>query len=91
MMKKFLLNEYFPAMQLQKYGRINLLKAYEMNLRIVLKYVKELTKELSGRTIITSDHGEMLGENNLYGHFAGSTKEILRIVPWFEINMRRVR
>ena len=52
-----------------------IMEAYTANLSIVLYYVKKLTKILTGRIAITSDHGEAFGEplNKLshirvYGH-----------------------
>lgn len=36
---------------------------YEENVAYVLRWVNELLKLLSGKTIVTSDHGELLGEN----------------------------
>jgi hypothetical protein len=37
-------------------------KAYIENLSINLEFVKELADELNGRTVITSDHAQLLGE-----------------------------
>lgn len=39
--------------------------AYSHNLRLVLKYA---IKGVNGKTCITSDHGELLGENGLFHH-----------------------
>lgn len=61
-------------------------KAYRENLEIVWDEVKSLLDELDGKTVITSDHGEMLGEKlfgrKRYGHGRYHTAK-LRIVPWF--------
>lgn len=35
------------------------------------------------RIVISSDHGELLGEDGLYGH--NKNHELIRIVPWAEI------
>lgn len=35
---------------------------YEENVRYVLEYVSELLETLEGKTVVTSDHGELLGE-----------------------------
>lgn len=35
---------------------------YEANLKYVLKHVAELIKKLDGKTVVTADHGELLGE-----------------------------
>jgi hypothetical protein len=37
-------------------------EAYRENLDIVLEEVKALLDELSGKTIVTSDHSELIGE-----------------------------
>lgn len=69
--------------------------AYTENLEIVLEYVAELLDELDGKTVITSDHGELLGERvfgkRAWGH--GYEKEVpqLREVPWFTIDSNKRR
>jgi len=55
---------------------------YKRNLEWVLKYVAELSTYLNGRIIVTSDHGELLGEYGLYFHL-NLPLPILREVPWF--------
>jgi hypothetical protein len=72
------------------YGREGLRMAYQENLRIVLQYVSELCGYLAGKTsakkiVITSDHGERLGEGGQYSHKAGSNDPLLREVPWLEV------
>ncbi|RLG78661.1 MAG: hypothetical protein DRO40_13680, partial [Thermoprotei archaeon] len=59
-------------------------RAYEHNLRWVLKYVAELASYLDGRIVITSDHGELLGEYGLYFHPDVPLPQ-LRLVPWFVV------
>jgi len=61
-------------------------KIYTENLEIVLEHVKELLEEVEGKVVITSDHGEHLGENGLAGHFKYKYTEELRIVPWLLID-----
>jgi hypothetical protein len=64
-------------------------QAYKENLQIVLENVEELIGELDGKSVITADHGEMLGERVLgkkrYGHGRFHTPE-LRKVPWLIID-----
>lgn len=77
-------------------GRVNgvtetkVRKAYLENLKIVLGVVSELIGELHGKTIITSDHGELFGER-LYPipvrgilHRRGIRVNPLITVPWHE-------
>jgi len=62
-------------------------KAYRGNLRLVLKYVSKLTEETDSgnKIIVTSDHGELLGEYNSFGHFFWLTSPELREVPFMII------
>jgi len=63
--------------------------AYRRNLELVLPYVAVLVRELVGKTVITSDHGNLFGERPhwLYpfkelGHPAGLHVRALQTVPW---------
>lgn len=72
-----------------KYGAEYVREAYKDNARLVLSHVIPLAKKLvkeGKKVIITSDHGELLGENGLWGHLKVITKE-LRIVPWLELKL----
>ncbi|MFX0138800.1 MAG: hypothetical protein ACFFDN_34485 [Candidatus Hodarchaeota archaeon] len=62
-------------------------QVYEENLKIVLENVSMLIKKsFSNKTIIiTSDHGELLGENNYYGHPSKIKHPVLNEVPWFRV------
>jgi hypothetical protein len=63
---------------------------YEENVEIAIESAKELVSDLDGRTVISADHGEMLGDkilwNKRYGHGAHMYAPELRIVPWHVIN-----
>lgn len=68
-------------------------RAYRENLDIVLEYAEELVEELSGRTVISADHGEMLGERITrftrpkFGHSPEYFKNReLYVVPWLEVD-----
>jgi len=69
----------------RQHGREGLQRAYEINLRIVLKYVKQLVERLPGKIVVTADHGELLGEGRDYSHRAGHYVWPLVEVPWFEV------
>ncbi|KXB03932.1 hypothetical protein AKJ47_01335 [candidate division MSBL1 archaeon SCGC-AAA261G05] len=71
----------------KEYGEETLHHAYEENLRIALEEVGNLVKRLPGRAVITADHGELLGEEGLWGHPPESDNTILRRVPWLEIEL----
>lgn len=73
-----------------------LTQIYIENLQIVLDYVEKLVQTLDGKTVITADHGELLGEtqeskikNTIYpamvGHPYGEYVPELRLVPWLVI------
>ncbi|WP_245529133.1 hypothetical protein [Halorhabdus utahensis] len=63
-------------------------KAYRENLELVLPEIEKLISELPGRTVITADHGEMLGDRHQfvpfrdYGHHEGIYNDELIKVPW---------
>lgn len=71
---------------LHNYDNAALRNAYKENLRLVLKEVAELLKYLSGRIIITSDHGDFLGEKKCYSHPPKANHPILLEVPWLIID-----
>lgn len=66
--------------------------AYRSTLRVALSSVKDLLNDLTGRTVITADHGELLGERSgplpirQYGHPRGAFVDPLLKVPWFVID-----
>ncbi|CQR48729.1 hypothetical protein [Haloferax massiliensis] len=65
-------------------------EAYRSNLRIALPHVEKLLTQLSGKTVVTSDHGNMLDERSSpipireWGHPQGIYTEELTKVPWLE-------
>lgn len=70
-------------------SRKELLRAYRENLELALEEVETLLAELPGKTVVSADHGEMLGERMRpipvqdYGHHAGVYIDELIDVPWF--------
>ena len=63
-------------------------QAYRDSLRIVMFHVDRLIKEFAGKTVVSADHGELLGEvyegERQYGHPKHLDVPELRRVPWFE-------
>lgn len=63
-------------------------QAYRENLELVLEETHDLLDSLSGRTVVTADHGELLGERLFpipikgYGHPDGVYQKELVTVPW---------
>jgi len=64
------------------------IKVYKSNLEYVFPYVKRLLQLLPGITVVTSDHGEAMGERAtplripIYGHPKGVRIPALIEVPW---------
>lgn len=69
----------------RKYKAAGLRRAYEENLEIVLMELKNLLSFLKGTIVVTSDHGELLGENNAFSHYPGSSDPLLLNIPWLVI------
>lgn len=73
---------------------------YQENVDLAAEYASALTEQLTGKTVITSDHGEALGERlpplfvKEYGHNEGIYCQGMRSVPWLEMdgeNRRNIR
>lgn len=72
-------------------------RLYEANLKRALPHVEELMRDLGGKTVVTADHGNMVGERAFplpiqeWGHPRGIYTEELVTVPWlvFEDGPRR--
>lgn len=58
---------------------------YVENLKWVLEEVERLVEELNGKTVITSDHGDLFGEHCLFGHHRNIRFKELVMVPWLEV------
>jgi|Deesub1362B_J571_1020462.scaffolds.fasta_scaffold00005_168 hypothetical protein len=80
----FLLMFLYECLENDHELRRNLQNLYIENLRWVLRSVSNLVNKLDGEIIITSDHGELLGEYGLYYHPVIHLPH-LRIVPWFRV------
>lgn len=61
-------------------------RCYISNLRLVLRYVKDLLPTLPGRTCITSDHGNTFGRLGFFGHPQMTPLPELIEVPWLEVS-----
>ncbi|MFB6226291.1 MAG: hypothetical protein ABEJ02_02980 [Candidatus Paceibacteria bacterium] len=69
-------------------GREKVWKGYRENLELAIKVVEdELLPVLSGKTVLTSDHGNLVGEAGYYGHPAPlKSVKVLRKVPLVELD-----
>ena len=68
-----------------------LLKAFKENHEIALEHAEDIVDALDGKSIITADHANLLGERGfpipirMYGHPQNMHKRELIEVPWIEI------
>lgn len=60
-------------------------EAYRENLELTLPHVEDLASELVGKSVVTSDHGNVLGRYGVYGHPSKYYLEELVEVPWLEL------
>jgi len=73
-------------------SREAVVEAYRENLALVLPHVERLVDELPGRSVVTADHGNLLGERLLpvpvreYGHPRGLYSPALVRVPWLVVD-----
>jgi hypothetical protein len=80
------------ALKVSEAGQEELLAAYRDNLRLVLEDVEKLVDELEGKTVISSDHGELLGDRlspvpvRWYGHPRRIYADALVKVPWHVVS-----
>jgi len=86
-----------PWSKLNFYGgpdRDAVLNAYYENHEIAVEHASELVEELDGKTVVTSDHANLIGEwtgpllKRMYGHPRGFRKAELVTVPWLEVSAR---
>jgi hypothetical protein len=72
-------------------------QAYRENLEIVLDTVEGLLPDLSGKTVISADHGELFGERlwpipvKGYEHAPNLGVPTLLEIPWFEVECEKRR
>lgn len=93
----------WEALEKDKVSVETVTKAYAESLKEVLPHVEELVEQLDGKTVVTSDHGNLLGEKPhrinfpkkpRYGHPDFSTADSLVKVPWLELpfeNRRQIK
>jgi hypothetical protein len=87
-------NKTHPEMLIREKIKISLLsrndvvKCYVYNLQCALRSVSDLIrniKKITDRIIVTSDHGELLGEYGFFAHYPNMPLPELIIVPWLVI------
>lgn len=58
---------------------------YKHNLKNIMNDVIPLANELKGVTVLTSDHGNLVGENGMGHHPGNRNEKPLREVPWVKL------
>lgn len=86
--EKFPDARFFEGVRNSETTHDDIMQAYRENLDLVLSEVESLLPELQGRTVITADHGELLGDREkpipikAYRHPEGVYVDSLVKVPW---------
>lgn len=62
------------------------INAYKDTIDYIIPYIEELNEELNGKTILTSDHGNYIGEAGVYGHPRDRKEKAVKKVPWVKMN-----
>lgn len=70
------------GLQAGEFNRDAVWEDYGRNLQFGLDEVATIIDDVSGRVVVTSDHGNLLGEWGLYGHPSHVPLPILKRVPW---------
>lgn len=60
-------------------------EAYQKNIEFLMPYIEDLANSLEGKTVVSADHGDFLGEYGLLAHPYGINAKELREVPWHEL------
>ncbi len=68
--------------EMREIPKDDVIQNYNQNLGYVKPHIEKLSEELEGKTAITSDHGELLGEEGIWGHPRNSKAKVLRRLPW---------
>ncbi|SEH14764.1 hypothetical protein SAMN04487967_1757 [Natronorubrum sediminis] len=83
-------NPWFGLVHEQDIDIETVVAAYRENLDLTLPHVETLIEELDGKSVVTADHGNLIGERGfpipirLYGHPRGLHMDQLLAVPWLE-------
>jgi len=86
-----------PTAKAEGISHEDIMQAYRENLELAISEVEKLLHSLGGKSVVTADHGEILGERlrpvpiKWYGHPQGHYMNELVKVPWhvYEAEPRR--
>jgi len=62
---------------------------YKDSLDYTLPYIEDLLNLLPGKSVISADHGNCFGENNIYGHPSYTHHPNLLKIPWLTVDKER--
>lgn len=85
-------NPWFGLIHDQDIDVETVVAAFRENLDIALPHVESLLEALDGKSVVTADHGNLIGERGvpvpirLYGHPRGLHVDQLLTVPWLEVD-----
>ena len=86
--EKFKQGPFHEVMRTTDASHADVMQAYRENLDIVLSEVRTLLDDLPGKTVVSADHGELLGDRErpipirTYRHPEGVYVDSLVKVPW---------
>jgi membrane-anchored protein YejM (alkaline phosphatase superfamily) len=75
---------FIDAIESENLTEKKLREAYKSNLKYVMSEVSRLVQNLDCPIVVTSDHGENLGENGRYFHEHNTIHT--RLVPWLVVS-----
>lgn len=89
-------SDHFNVWDLLQRGvvtRDDVMRGYNENLQLTLEHVDGMLEELVGRTVVSSDHGNLVGERpdpcpvpfKMYGHPPAVYADNLVTVPWLVV------
>lgn len=68
-----------------KEGAEGIRQAYEENLNLVMESITKILPYFKRKVVIMGDHGEYLGEHNLFGHLVDDRFEEIWEIPYLEV------
>lgn len=80
-------DEQIDPWNLAENGKVapeKVISAYEDNIEYIEPFIDELVSGLNGKSILTSDHGNFIGEAGTYGHPKYREEKAVKKVPWIE-------
>lgn len=80
-----IVNDVWDKRLARQISHETVVRRYKNNVELALEACNEIHDILNGETIVTSDHGNLLGENGLYGHKVHIKTDELRKVPFYRI------